>query len=393
MSKFLRSAGAFVLSSIFTSVALASPAMDAAFNLPASSDACAIPSVTASSPLMHDEAVQTVGDNEPTTADEKNEKEDNDAKHDSCNSCNQSSCCNSCNQNSCCSECCGGCFTPYCYGSAGVVILHRSRPDSGIVVGNNPFTGVSISDASDFRFGWNAGPDVTIGYRYDCCDAIEGRFFDDDGVQDSNTFRTPSGFIGAGFTGPANTLFEGQYTTQLYSSELNWRHTLNDQLDFLAGFRWIELSDEMDYRINGTVAEGDYKYRNHLYGAQGGLDWKLTDRCNPLQIDTIGKAGLYGNDSSGGIFEYQGANRTFIGSFEGVDTTAAFVGELDFTAKYQLTCHTSIHGGYELLWLNDVALAGNAASRSLLNPSLLRTVDNGQNLFYSGATAGIDFNW
>jgi hypothetical protein len=282
---------------------------------------------------------------------------------------------------------------PTCYGSAGTVILHRSRPDAGIVVGNNPFTGTSFSSPSDFRFGWDGGPDVTLGYRLNCCDAIEGRFFDDDGASATNTFRTPGGFIGAGFTGPANTLFQGRYTTQLYSSELNWRHTLNDQLDFLAGFRWVELSDEMSYRINGTVAEGDYKYRNHLYGGQLGLDWKLTDRCNPLQIDAVGKAGLYGNQASGGIFEFQGANRTFIGSFEGVDTDTAFVGEVDLTASYRLSCHCAVRGGYELLWLNDVALAGNAASRSLLNPSLLRTVDNGQNLFYNGAIAGIDFNW
>ena len=190
-----------------------------------------------------------------------------------------------------------------------------------------------------------------------------------------------------------NTLFAGRYTTQLYSSELNWRHSMNDQVTFITGFRWIELSDEMDYRLNTTVAEGDYKYSNHLYGAQMGLDWKLTDRCNPLQIDAVGKAGLYGNEASGGIYEFQGANRNFIGSFTGVNTDSAFVGELDFTATYQLTCHMAVHGGYDLLWLNDVALAGNASSRSLTNPSLLRVVDNGQNLFYNGATAGIDFTW
>ena len=34
MSKFLRAAGTFVLGSVFTSAAMASPAMDAAFNVP-----------------------------------------------------------------------------------------------------------------------------------------------------------------------------------------------------------------------------------------------------------------------------------------------------------------------------------------------------------------------
>jgi hypothetical protein len=381
MSKLLRAAGTFVLSSVFTSAALASPAMDAAFNVPEWSESCALPNVTASSTVIHDDSVQTVSDNEPTSA---------DASHDSCTGCNQNSCgngCYECSQNNCCC-----CCPPTWYASAGAVFLHRSRPDSGTVVAANP-GGTPFSDASDFRFGWDAGVDVTLGYRLNCCDSIEGRFFEDDGADATNSFVTPGGFIGTGFTGPGGTLFTGRYCTELYSSELNWGHAMNDRVTFLTGFRWIELSDEMDYRLNGTVAEGDYKYSNHLYGAQAGLDWKLTDRCNPLQIDVVGKAGLYGNEASGGIYEFSGANRTFIGSFTGVNTDTAFVGELDFTATYQLTCHMAVHGGYELLWLNDVALAGNAASRSLLNPSLLTTVDNGQNLFYNGALAGVDFIW
>jgi Putative beta barrel porin-7 (BBP7) len=382
MAMFLRKAGAFVLGSVFTGAALASPAMDAAFNLPEWSESCAIPSVTASSAVMHDDSVQTVSDSEPAAADKKD---------DTSTGCNQCSSCNSCNECPQCTCCC--CCPPMWYASAGAVILHRSRPDSGIVVGDNPFTGTSFSSPSDFRFGWDAGPDVTLGYRLNCCDSIEGRFFDDDGASDNNNFVTPGNFIGAGFTGPGGTNFTGRYTTQLYSSELNWRHKMNDQVTFITGFRWIDLADEMDYRLNTTVAEGDYKYTNQLYGGQLGVDYKLTDRCNPLQIDAVGKAGLYGNQSNGGIYEFQGANRNFIGSFTGVDTDPAFVGELDFTATYQVTCHMSVHGGYELLWMSKVALAGDAASRSLLNPSLLRVVDNDQNLFYNGATAGIDFVW
>ena len=379
MTGFLRTAGAFVLGSIFTAAAMASPAMDAAFNLPEWSEQCNLPSVTASSPITRDSAVQLASDNEPAPA---------DSKQDSCTGCNSGSSCDSCNECSQCTSCCCG---PTCYASAGAVILHRSRPDGGIIVGNNPFTGANFPDGRDFTFGWDSGPDVTVGYYIDPCDAIEGRFFDDDGAQDTNTFRTPGGFIGAGFTGPANTLFQGRYTTQFYSSEINWRHDLDQQFAFLAGFRWIELADEMAYRINGTVAEGDYQYNNHLYGGQLGLDWLLTDRSNPLQVKVVGKAGLFGNSNDGGIFEFGGGNP--IGSFKGRDTTTSFVGELDFTVAYWFTSHVALRGGYELLWIDDVSLASDAASRSLLNPSLLRTVDDSQDLFYHGAMVGLDFVW
>jgi len=271
------------------------------------------------------------------------------------------------------------------------VILHRSRPDAGTIVAANP-AGTEFTGGRDFNFGWDAGPDVTLGYRFACDDSLEGRFFDDDGAEATNTFRTPGNFIGAGFTGPANTLFDGRYTTQLYSAELNWRHSMNDRITFLTGFRWVELADEMEYTLNTTVARGDYQYNNHLYGGQLGLDWQLTNRCSPLQINAVGKAGVYGNVTDGGIYEYA-PTTTQIGHFTGSDTTTAFVGEVDLTVAYWLTSHVALRGGYELLWLNDVALASDAASRSLQNPSLLRTVDNDQNLFYHGAIAGIDFVW
>lgn len=273
------------------------------------------------------------------------------------------------------------------------MILHRSRPNGGTIVGNNPFNGTRFSSGRDFEFGWETGPDVTVGYWIDRDDAIEGRFFDDDGAEATNTFRTPGNFIGAGFTGPTNTLFEGRYTTQLYSSEINWKHSMNDRLAFLAGFRWIEVADEMAYKLNSTVAEGDYQYNNHLYGLQLGTDLSLTDRFNPLQLKATGKAGVYGNSTDGGIYEFQGANHTAIGHFTGSDDTTAFVGEVNLTASLRLTNHVAVRGGYQLLWLDDLALASDAAARSLLNPSLLGTVDNDQKLFYQGALVGVDFLW
>ena len=51
-----------------------------------------------------------------------------------------------------------------------------------------------------------------------------------------------------------------------------------------------------------------------------GLDWKLTDRCSPLQINAVGKAGLYGNQADGGIYEFQGANRNSSAAFTEVNT-------------------------------------------------------------------------
>ena len=160
----------------------------------------------------------------------------------------------------------------------------------------------------------------------------------------------------------------------------------------LAGFRWVELTDDLRYHINNTVAGADYRYNNHLYGAQIGADCALTNRCSRLQINAVGKAGLYGNVSDGGVYEFQPVTNP-VGKFTGDDNTTAFIGELDFSATYWVTGHIALRGGYQLLWLDNVALAADAASRSMTNPSLLRNVDNDGHLFYNGATAGIDFVW
>ncbi|MBL9165621.1 MAG: BBP7 family outer membrane beta-barrel protein [Planctomycetaceae bacterium] len=77
---------------------------------------------------------------------------------------------------------------------------------------------------------------------------------------------------------------------------------------------------------------------------------------------------------------------------EQANTKAAFVGEIDLTLGYRLTQHIIVRGGYQLLWIDNVALAGDAASRGLLNPSVLRGVEF-NSLFYQGATTGIDFVW
>ena len=99
----------------------------------------------------------------------------------------------------------------------------------------------------------------------------------------------------------------------------------------------------------------------------------------------MGKAGVYGNADNGGITEFGPVGRP-IGSFIGQGSSTAFVGELDFMAAYTLTSHIAVRGGYQLLWLSDLALATDAASRSLTNPGLLTTVSDSDHLFYQRQT-------
>ena len=295
---------------------------------------------------------------------------------------NSSGCCD---DGSSCMDCC----LPLWNVSAGAVILHRNRPSDGTIIGAFPGGSPAFNRGSDFDFGWDAGPEISIARRIGCDNAVEVRYFNCYGGADT-AFVTPGNFIGAGFTGPGGTSISGHDFTKLDSLEINWRHQAWDQLVLLAGFRAIDLRDDLLYRI-GPTAAGEYFYDNHMYGGQLGADWALMRPDNPLQFGVMLKAGVYGNADHGGITQFVG--NTPIQSFLGQGATAAFVGELDFLASYNFTDHIAVHGGYELLWLTNLALSADAASRSLVNPSLLRTVSDVGRLFYNGATFGVDITW
>lgn len=368
MSTLLRGAAAIFLGMGMTSAAWARPAMDAALASPSwDESAAAATDVALVNPLETD-AIQLASAVEPSAAEL---------------GCDDSL---ACSEGVDCGDVCG--CGPTWYASVGTVFLKRSRPNEGTVVAANP-AGTPFSRASDFSFDWDTGVDVGLARRFAGGTIIEGRYFGVDST-DYNTFVTPGNFIGAGFTGPGGTNFNGKYLTMLDSTEINLRRPVNDRLSLLGGFRWVELKDEMFYKLNGNVATGDYEYNNHLYGGQLGASLNLSQPTRRLLANVETKAGVYGNVADGGILEYQGNN--FIGSFTGSDTKTAFVGEIDFTLGYRLTQHITLRGGYQLLWIDNVALAGDAASRSLLNPSLLRQVEF-NSMFYQGATTGIDFVW
>src|SRR4051794_8428696 len=141
MTTFLKLAGSFVLGSIFAAGAIASPAIDRAFDLPEWSENCALPSVTASSPITCDNDVRLASDNEPIPVPSDSDNRDLSG---GCGGCRSSQCDGS-PQCTCC------CCPPTCYASIGAVILHRDRPDAGAIIAANPAL-TPFSTGRDFDF-------------------------------------------------------------------------------------------------------------------------------------------------------------------------------------------------------------------------------------------------
>ena len=279
--------------------------------------------------------------------------------------------------------------SPWFYANLGAIIMRRGQPDHGTLVAANP-AGTPFLDARNaFKFGWETGIEGTIGIRFWRNEAIEFRFMNVHSDA-QNTFTTPGGFIGAGFTGPGGTLFQSDYRNKLRSYEVNWRHQWFEQFATIAGIRQMTVWDALAMKLNGNVATGFYNYNNHLIGPQIGAEFAVFNRMSPFQIILVGKIGTYRLEAEGGIDEFQGNN--FIGNFIATEKRRVWAAEGGAAVSYRLTQNIIVRAAYQVLWFDNLNLASNNAAYSLLNPSLLRNPVH-DSLLSHGVNFGATITW
>ena len=276
---------------------------------------------------------------------------------------------------------------------AGAVIMKRERPNAGVLAVSDPGN-LPISNTADFAFDWTGGPDVSIVRRTASGNAWELRYFGILDAEANRDYGDPGNFSINPFSFNTSNSLTANYASTLNSAELNWLHPVSQRITWLAGFRWIELNDHLTYTVGypgPTVIDLNYNMHNHLYGAQTGADVALWNRGGPLTVNGIVKAGIYGNSADSDIYSFN-QDGDVITDGDAGSSHAAFVGDLSFVATYQVTRHFALRGGYQLLWLDGVALASNTA---LLGDQQTSNdvIDTDGSLFYNGALVGGEFTW
>ncbi len=261
-----------------------------------------------------------------------------------------------------------------------------------------------------FRFGSEAGVDVDVRRRIGERNQLQVRYFgiddwaDQQAIDGSQTWIWP---FSRDFTGI------GEYDSDLHSAEINLRSQRNDWLTILGGFRWVELQENLNYERNfdpltipipifpditlpGFDLERDGRTQNFMYGGQIGADFLVWDRGGPFTLNTEMKAGIYSNlAKSNSRLETRVLGDILT---EERNRHTGFLGELGITARYQLTDNLAVRGGYQMVWIEGIALADN---QPLDNPLLVDYGDYGAfgdldargGLFYHGATVGGEFRW
>jgi hypothetical protein len=274
---------------------------------------------------------------------------------------------------------------------AGSVFLNRSKARSGTLALDGT-SDAELSNVADFDLGWAAGPQIELNRHFDSGWDVAVRFFSIDGWNAANSLadtgnlrvplvsNDPADFFDTAFA---------NYTSRLYSTELNLKRQLGERVRLLAGFRCVELHEQVSAGAYSPTLEGNFDIgaSNYLYGFQMGAE-SLLYEYGALRFDGYLKAGVYGNHIRGNI---HGEGTYYDEDSSGAASHTSFLGEVGLTAKYQFSRHCAAYGGYQVMWLQGVVLAGDYVS-SMVDPLSEFDVMDGS-AFYHGAQAGLEFTW
>jgi hypothetical protein len=194
-------------------------------------------------------------------------------------------------------------------------------------------------------------------------------------------------------SGPSAFVFDWDvvYDSRFQSAELLGRRDF-ECLSVTYGFRWANLDETRDLTIylppGLGVARSVFGAQNNLYGFQLGTDGTIWEGRRGLGIDGFLKAGIYGNDADisadrFGVLPASGTNNS---------SRTAFLGELGLTARYDLTDCLRLRSGYQLLFLDGVALASDQVPGASGATNIPASVGS-NSLLYHGLNAGLELRW
>jgi len=293
-----------------------------------------------------------------------------------------------------CPACCEPVCIPRWTVRAAAVAMQRTNPSHRYLF-EDPFDPSLHFERADFEFDYELGVDFSLARRLDWRHDLQARYLRVDGWEALATGSTDpaSGIVVKSdpelFFTPGRDI-AGRYTSQFDTYELNLRRQFNDCLILLAGFRYADLRERFYADLVGpgpVLGTYDTATSNRLYGLQLGGEAKLWDRGGRLRIDNIVKAGVYGNDCAvhdtildTGAQVYTASDRT---------GQVCFLGEAGLYAVIRLTRHLSVRGGYQVMWIEGLALATDQVAVTNFNDQ--NGIDARGGLFYHGAVLGLEF--
>ncbi len=267
-------------------------------------------------------------------------------------------------------------------------------------------TGAQALGLSDAPPGMSAAPRYSLTWHRDACRAFELNYFAVGSFHGIGQAVAPDGstFSSEGLGGvPFNDVVGAgvEQTSGIKSWEFNLRRSNGGPITWIAGFRWVEWTQQLlvgDVFVDTFGIPGIDAYTtktgNNLYGGQLGADMMLWNRGDRIRINGLAKGGVY--------YNYQAWQRSQILSESALlDTavaaskdTVSFVGEVGLVGEYRLTNWLSWRAGYTVFWLGGVANAANqlALTDFAVDPPTT-SVSPYSSVLLHGATTGLEARW
>jgi hypothetical protein len=274
------------------------------------------------------------------------------------------------------------------------LILDRTNQTGHQVVTELDPSLAPVLRTSDIEFSPEIGPRIAIGYCTKNSTAWEVSYF---GLQDWNEQATVTGNNDLNLPGDlglaANLdFFDADAVTETYSSRIHnveLNHSWSwDETIWMIGFRYFQLNEHFNITstdVQTGSSEYDIRTHNDLVGLQIGT---RINRCTKrFWWDCTAKAGVYGNlaDQHQRVDDFAG----FVLRNDEADAGhTSFIGDVSLNAAYKVREHVWIRAGYNLMWVQDVALAPNQLDFTD-TPTSGTELHAGDGVFYHGVNVGL----
>ena len=308
-------------------------------------------------------------------------------------------------------NCCRLC--PCTYAVIEALVLERNVSGTPFPLAVDATTGQTLASTNDLDFPFSGGLRAYVGHRFCGGWAWELGYF---GLFDASATTTVTGDLSLpGDLGPGTNVFFGadrityDYTSRLHGGELNFVCCCSccetscdpcivprcQSVEWIYGLRYLRVdelltvSGERD-EVGGTET-GTYEVRasNDLYGPQFGL--RLRHCCGPWSVEGTGKVAVFGNDASTSQVLTDFPNFV-LRDVSASDGDVAFLGELNLSLIRQVSNHWFVRGGYNLIWIDGIALAPDQLDFTLASTSGT-SIDTGNTMFLHGVNLGIEGRW
>ncbi len=286
------------------------------------------------------------------------------------------------------------------------VIFSRSQTDN---------TGPVVLDRSSIDIepenGFRIGVERLLGKR----NSVEGVFY---GVQDWDSLaiqQDPSNLLFSELTLPGGNPVPGfdeayrhelEFSSDFYNFELNlWRPCARKVLgifdvSLMFGMRYVMLDEKLSYRGQANVYNGSpspnlfaevfTETANDIYALQ--LGWLVTA---PLRRSWMmrwdGKVGGGVNFASQYTRLDENLNPVLHSEMVRTDA-AAIVGDSLLTINWQVTCHLTLYVGYQVVFIEGVALAPEQFN-PLFSSSRTPTLNHNGFVFMQAGVCGAEVVW